>query len=129
MMDLGLPYQWGGSGPPKDWGIDCSGEVLRARQWKGGDLCAAKLHDLSVPVEPGDEKPADLSFPIRADKRVTHVAQVVGPDHDDPRRLIVLEAGGGDQTCTTPEIARAKGACVRLVSWSRLACEVRRWNT
>lgn len=122
---LGRPYRWGARGSER---FDCAGLVEWAYQL-GRDVCAASCHTASRPVRPGDEAPGDLVFPLRSDRRVTHIALYIGSDHSDPaHRCMVIEAGGGDQTTTTDERATAQGACVRYASWARLACEVRRWT-
>ena len=122
---LGLPYRWGARGPDH---FDCEGAWSWAWNRQGQDWSAAHLHDQAKPVPPGQELPGDAVFPLRQDKRVTHVAMYIGPDHDNPHRIVIIEAGGGDRTTTTDEIARAQGACVRYASWARNCCEVRRWT-
>ena len=104
---MGFPFSrtWGGSGR--------EGFLTRGERWTAGVRSSVGV-------------PRKVRSAAAATNRALERWKAL--DHDDPRRLVVLEAGGGDQTCTTPEIARAKGACVRLVSWSRLACEVRRWT-
>lgn len=123
---LGRLYRWGARGPDR---FDCEGLWSWSWDRQGTDWTAAHLHGQARPVKPGDELPGDAVFPLRPDGRVTHVAMYIGQDHDDPHRIIVIEAGGGDRTTTTDEIATRQNARVRYSSWARNACEVRRWQS
>jgi hypothetical protein len=114
--ELGKPYIWGGSG---EVGFDCSGLT----QWAlallaldpPGDQTAEGLYRFFLkradPVALDQCALGDLIFFGDA-TAVTHVALGWGEGK-------MFEAGGGDRTCTTPAIAKAKGAEVRIAAITR----------
>lgn len=107
---LHIPYKWGGDHP--GIGLDCSGLVLLILQsvgaiGRGIDLTAQGLYARWPKLtEPG---PAfgDLCFFGKSSEAVTHVGFCLGPN-------LMLEAGGGGPTTTTPEIAIKQHAMVRV---------------
>lgn len=104
---LGRPYIWGGNNPLI--GFDCSGfacEVLRAHGVIGdADMTAAGLA-LRFPVATaGLPAGGELLF-FGAARNITHVALAL-PE------LRMIEAGGGNSSTNTLEIAIAKNAFVR----------------
>lgn len=108
-----LPYIWGGSGPT---GYDCSGLVEAAHKLIGivypGRPNSQMLHDgyvngNSPPITPELAGLGDLVFFGSGLSDITHVGLCLGYS-------LMLEAAHGDHTCTTPEIAAAKGAMVQV---------------
>ena len=110
----GVPYLWGGNNPMT--GMDCSGYIafiLRSRGLVGlrEDISAQGLYDRfrkkgTVSLDWRNLEPGTLLFYGKTATSVEHVA--ISLD-----RYTVLEAGGGDRTCTTLERAKELGACVR----------------
>ena len=107
----GIPYQWGGEGPPKNWGYDCSGFV-RALLHKAGiglgfDTTAEQLyyhylqHGLKV------SSPGRGCLVFFGATRVNHVGWMI-----DSR--VLISAAGGNRSCTTKDVAERLGASVKL---------------
>lgn len=107
---VGLPYIYGGKHPAL--GFDCSGLV----QW------AFKLFDLGPKEISNAQELFNYFLPESASdvpglgavvfygkdaQSIEHVSFMVGHD-------FVLEAGGGDHTTLTKELAIAQGAAVRI---------------
>lgn len=90
-------YQWGGDGPPRDWGFDCSGYVSKILLFGGIKLAwrhnAAEIHELFKSCPPG-LKPNALAF-FGTPGTVDHVGFML----DDK---IMISAAGGGHTCITP---------------------------
>lgn len=125
---VGAPYVWGGNGPHQ---FDCSGLANTILKKSGNirvseDLTAQQIHarlsengtsfELNAEGKLQVQRTGRFSFPVgswffygKGADAITHIAFLVDP-------YSVLEAGGGDQTTTTPEKARAIGAWVREVS-------------
>jgi cell wall-associated NlpC family hydrolase len=122
---LGAPYVWKGKGlelwdvaGPKShhWGFpvfDCSGFVTTAYREAGGkDL--RFTHAAQTMFDEFPHRSADASdFGLlklygASPANVTHVGLSLGNG-------LVLEAAGGDATTTSPSLAKARGACVRVV--------------
>jgi len=124
LRSQGAPYLWQGKGYDvwtpnglKTNGLglaafDCSGLVTSAlRDANGPDWRAThnakSLWDVLAGCENANSFGC-LRFYGVSSGRPTHVALALGND-------LVLEAGGGDQTTTSLEIARRQGARVRVV--------------
>lgn len=108
MSFVGTEYHFGGDDPLK--GFDCSGlamEMLIAFGFKIPDMNA---HNLYVWCQAQGFKPhkqlGALSFYGKRDA-ITHVGIVLN-EH------LMIEAGGGDSTVTSTEIAAAKNAFIRI---------------
>lgn len=114
----GVPYVWGGKALSAG-GLDCSGLatlcLARVRAIPAG-VSAAEFsglfnadrlwRELAPTADPAIGDLAFYGTPVRA----THVAIVVRTGE----RIEVMSASGGGSWCTSPEIAKKKGACVRL---------------
>lgn len=110
---VGIPYIWGGNNPA---GFDCSGlciEILKSiglvenhydsnAQGIFKDLVNQKR--ASVIVQPLQ---GSLVFFGKSVNDITHIGFCISSS-------LMIEAGGGDSTCTSPEIAFKKGAFVKL---------------
>jgi cell wall-associated NlpC family hydrolase len=106
----GLPYIWGGNNPVQ--GFDCSGIVLEFLHavgvYRGGDINALGIYnffhdkDLATPQYFGD-----LLFFGKSKIFITHIAIALDETY-------MVEAGGGSQLSTTPEMAGKIGAFVRI---------------
>lgn len=103
----GIPYIWGGSNPHV--GFDCSGfciwilqvfNVLPSGDWTADGLMHA------FPNHTVDIQPGDLVF-YGANNKATHVMMCIGSG-------MCVGASGGDHTCITEEIAKQKGASVKI---------------
>lgn len=103
---LGVPYQWGGNGPPGDWGYDCSGLAKAAYAAAGVVLprTAQQQYDaLGIhPPGSGQPQPGDLLF-YGTPARIHHVGIYVGggrmidaPDFDLVVRLESYRWAGDD---------------------------------
>ena len=107
---LGLPYIWGKESP--SYGVDCSGFVQLVLRSVGldpkGDQSAQMLYDWCLKSAFMAERDTGaLAFYGKDASHVSHVAILIN-------QFQIIEAGGGDHICTTPEAAAAKGACVRI---------------
>ncbi|MGZ3742730.1 MAG: C40 family peptidase [Pseudobdellovibrionaceae bacterium] len=114
MNFIGLPYIWGGSNPKI--GLDCSGLVQILLAWlhldPPGDQTADDLMKYftthgTVVSDVVSAQLGDLVFYGSTSAKATHIAMVLGNG-------LMIEAGGGGSKCTTPEIARKLGACIRV---------------
>ena len=118
---VGRPYIWGGDGSGKcAGGFDCSGLALECLQAFGKmpnrdepaqgifeELTARKWNYVLF----GSEKPDDVLFFGKDDKRIAHVAIAIGNG-------LMIEAGGGGSKCKTP--ATSTGMVrVRPISWRK----------
>lgn len=116
---LGVPYHWGGNN--RLTGLDCSGfvcEVLRSFGMLAPDedLNCDSLYAQLVKIGPHGPSlvafhpthfiPGQVLFFGDSIKQLHHVAIAV-----DLFRMI--EAGGGDKSCTSPFVAARTGAMVR----------------
>ena len=106
---IGIPYLWAG-GTPAGW--DCSGFVIWIYQVPGvlpsGDWTAEGLSQRWAKTDLPQR--GDLAFYGQADpEAVTHVMM-----HLDDKQSMVIGESGGDHTCTTIDIAKLKGACVKV---------------
>lgn len=106
---IGTPYVWAGNDPKAHGGVDCSGLLVYIWRKMGVikaqmDMSAQTMWELSEPIR----KPrlASLAFYGRDEHHVTHVAVFVGLG-------VAVSARGGNSSCTTPEVALARGACVK----------------
>ena len=105
---LGAPYIWGGQSMD---GCDCSGFVQlvlgASNRDPDGDQTAQSLHDIFVQKSVSTPCEGALAFFGKSIKCITHVGYCISDDQ-------MIEAGGGDRTCITAEIAKKKNACVRI---------------
>lgn len=112
MRLVGTPYIWGGSNPVA--GLDCSGFVIELLQSvgvfpSGMDASAAKLAEYfsKFPVEGPSFGHLVFFGSLAPVQSITHVGFCLNDK-------LMLEAGGGDHTCTTKDIAAIKGAFVKM---------------
>jgi cell wall-associated NlpC family hydrolase len=108
----GIPYQWGGAN--RLTGLDCSGLVLEflsaAGLWQTGDTTSQGLYQHFVKAGAkvaGTPQFGDLCFYGNGTAGISHISVALNDK-------LMIEAGGGDQTTTSPAAARTKGAMVRV---------------
>lgn len=110
LMSLNIPYLWGGKNPLT--GFDCSGFSEWILQSFGMDPPgfnrAQALYDwlLLKGIGSGPQAGA-FTFYGKSVDDITHIALMLS-EH------LIIEAGGGDSTTTTLEVAKRQGACVRI---------------
>jgi cell wall-associated NlpC family hydrolase len=113
---LGVHYEWSGNG--RD-GIDCSGLIcaaLRSVENNVPDMSSQMLYKKLV-VQGGQlfnkESPTrgDILFFGKSPDKITHVAIALSSGYYNG---LMIEAAGGGRTCTSKEIARKRGAEVRI---------------
>lgn len=113
---LGTPYQWAGGHMGEGWGLDCSGLILQAMRdageqpFAGGESTSnGWYHALPLVSDP---RPGDVAFYGSDPARATHIVMVT---KFDPATGIaaIVGSNGGDQSTTSPEIARRQGAMVK----------------
>lgn len=112
LAQIGRPYVWGANGPGHI-GFDCSGLMVYGLRTLGligpkQDYSSEDLRTLCSKLE-DKERPRIGDFAIYGKNKASHIVAIV-----DGNR--VISASGGDSTCTSVEIARRKGAAVRLHS-------------
>jgi cell wall-associated NlpC family hydrolase len=105
----GIPYIWGGSNPHV--GFDCSGFCIWILQVfnviPSGDWTAEGLRQHFTPIQEGTTfREGDLVF-YGTKTGATHVMMSIGNG-------LCIGASGGDHTCVTEEIAKQKGAMVKI---------------
>ena len=106
---VGRPYIWGGSGLP---GFDCSGLVQELLKFLGacppGDSTAQGLFDhFEANARQNSFTCGALAFFGESVTRITHVGMLLNSNQ-------MIEAGGGNSTCTSPEMAAKLNAFVRI---------------
>lgn len=120
---LDVPYIWGGNDPHYNhhlpggghWGgLDCSGFIrwiyrqvgqLRLKGDWGSDTMYRQLFN-GPAIRCPQGAPGGLAFYGKPDK-VSHVMLTMSP-------LLCIGAVGGNSSCTTPDIARKRGAGVYI---------------
>lgn len=109
---LNYPYQWGGKNPLT--GLDCSGLVEWCMVSVGFDPpgfnSAQMIHDWLIgggKALGNGQSAGALCFYGKSTNQITHVAMMIN-------EYQIIEAGGGDSTTTSVEIAKKQGACVRI---------------
>lgn len=108
---FGLPYIWGGDGPPHSRGFDCSGLVQRiialADADPKGDQTADTLyrHFLLHGIRSSKERGA-LAF-FGTYEKISHVGWMID-------RYCMLNASGGGAHTTTTTQANSLGASVKI---------------
>jgi cell wall-associated NlpC family hydrolase len=105
---IGTPYIWGGNSPD---GYDCSGLVQECLAFVGcdpvGDQTAQTLFNhFSRNGTVTELRPGAVVFFGSSTRAISHVS--LGTSEHT-----IIEAGGGDSTCITVEVANRKGAFVR----------------
>jgi cell wall-associated NlpC family hydrolase len=105
-----VPYIWAGNDEYK--GVDCSGMIVAIFRRVGLipatlDLSAQGMYTKWNRYRQDNPTPGCLVFYGKDLEHISHVALMVSHKQ-------IIEAGGGGRECTTPEIAEAKGARVRL---------------
>lgn len=104
-------YQWGGEGPPRYWGFDCSGYVQRILRYAQadppGDQTAQGLHDhLALNgISCGANRGAVAFF--SHNNRVVHCGWMI----DDK---CMISASGGGSHVNKPGIAKNLNAHVKI---------------
>ena len=107
---LGLPYIWGGSHP--SLGYDCSGFVQEVLAGVGldpkGDQSAQTLCDIlkQGPWKEGLQAGSILFFG-KGDRQIIHTAIALDNNY-------MMEAGGGDSSCVSKEVAIKRNAFIRI---------------
>ena len=110
---LNIPYRWGGDDPM--WGFDCSGlveEVLSIIGCKPpGRQTAQGLYTLFLnQTQSGKSNIRDvgtLAFFGSSVAAITHVAMLIDEE-------TIIEAGGGDHTTVSSDVAASQNAFVKL---------------
>lgn len=110
LSQIGKPYVWGSNGCDS---FDCSGLMVYALRVlglisKNQDYSSEDFRKLCTKLTDKD-RPRIGDFAVYGKNKATHIVAIV-----DGNR--VISASGGDSTCTSVEIARRKGAAVRLHS-------------
>lgn len=120
LMSLhGLPYIYGGQDMN---GVDCSGLVQIALSWlkvnPPNDLTAQGLYNYFVQPTKGRaltfeaRNLGDISFYGKSDDNISHCGLALNNE-------LMLEAAGGTPEIKTPELAKEKGAYVKVNSLYR----------
>jgi cell wall-associated NlpC family hydrolase len=109
---IGLSYMWGGDDPINSF--DCSGlciECLKAFGfYPNGDATAQGLYDyLSNNNWLEKKEKGAILFFGKSRSKITHVAFSI-----DKYGEFMVEAGGGDHTTTSKEIASKQNAFIRI---------------
>jgi cell wall-associated NlpC family hydrolase len=107
---VGLPYIWGGDDPIR--GFDCSGlvvELLKAFGLVEGsyDGSAEQIYQKYLPQVASVPEFGTLVFFGHSTDTITHVGFCLN-------NYLMLEAGGGDSSCTDSDISAKKNAFIRI---------------
>ncbi len=115
-----VPYQWGGGRSAGDYGVDCSGLLIRAQEF-------ASAQGSSPPPLPAEGRTSTvwhealpkIDIPRPGDMALygtpDHASHVVMVEKWDPatQTASIIGANGGDKDVNSPEIAASRGAFVR----------------
>ena len=106
---LGIPYLWGGK---SSQGFDCSGFIQEVLAFAGidpdGDQNAQSYYNHFLIRGLSNAKTAGaLVFYGKDNKSITHISMMINDSQ-------IIEAGGGDHTTLTKEVAQAQRAFVRV---------------
>ena len=113
---LHTPYKWGGNTPIS--GMDCSGFIQAVlasigMDPPGRDTAQSLYAHFSINgIIMQKPVPGALIFYGSAIDRISHVAMAIN-EH------LVIEAGGGDHTTTSKEVADKQNALVRIRPYNR----------
>lgn len=112
----GMWYQWGGEGPPRNYGYDCSGFVQRIlREGKcdpPGDQTAQTLYDWAKKNKWSEYRGRGSVAFFGFDDKISHVGWMIDS-------FIMISAAGGTSYVTNMDKARQKDAFIKIqpISW------------
>ncbi len=121
---FGMPYQWGGQGPPTHYGIDCSGLVQRILARVSldppGDQTAAELFAFAQKNWVPDVRARGAVAFFGSADRIVHCGWMIDA-------LCMLNASGGGSHITSLQQAAQAKANVKIqpVDWFKMPAFVK----